>query len=140
MDSARTKLPRVILDGIRFSPTDCEVILDRLTVPDALAEALTDVPEGEPGPDYSAEDVLEAAATLERVFRGELLLARRLTPVEADTLADAIEGSTWAARAWGRHARAELGPGTFDRILREIEHAGGKVAELLGRRLHIPNC
>lgn len=101
----RTATPRVILDGIRFSATDAEVILHRLEVPDALAEALTDVAEGEAAPAYSAEDVLEAATTLERVFRGELLLARRLTPVEADTLADTIEGSTWASETFWQSER-----------------------------------
>jgi len=129
--------PRVILSGTRFSPTDCDVILDRLAMPDAIAEALTD---SDTPPDYSADDVLEAAATLERVFRGELVLLRKLTPVEADTLADAIEGSTWAAPTWGRHGRAALGAKTFDRILGELARAGAKVAELLGRRLHIPEC
>ena len=135
-----TRPTRVTLQGIRFSDTDAEVILHRLGIPDALAEALTDVPDDCPAPAYSAEDVLEAAGTLERVFRGELLLARPLTPVECDTLADTIEGSTWASFAFNAQAAAELGERAVARIHRELEIAGAKVAELLGRPLDVPTC
>lgn len=108
---------------IKFTPAEWRVIEDRLAVADAIADSLTDYPEGEEelAVNASREEIVSA---VHGILGPEVALENEL---ELAILRDAIEGSTMPAKAldaidyscdpeqeaWGRGVR---------RACREVEH------------------
>lgn len=86
---------------IKFTAKEAEAIDARLSAPDLIAEALTDVFPGDPAPPYSYRDALKTAEWL----LGELQSSQTLTfnnRLERDVITDAVDGSClpdWIADA-----------------------------------------
>lgn len=79
---------------IRFTELEAEIMDSRLSAPDCIAEALTDVFPGEPNPPYTKSEAMQAA---ERIWR-ELQTTKTVSissRVERDIIEDAIDGSTF---------------------------------------------
>lgn len=78
---------------LKFTPIEREVLASRLTVPDCISEALTDVFPGDPEPTYSKHEVDEEACKMliELESSGGLSIGSDLA---RDILEDVIDGST----------------------------------------------
>ncbi len=79
---------------LTFTKREAEILHSRLSAPDCIAEALTDVYPGDPEPPYCRADAEVAAERL----ANELEEHNQLTfsdQVERDVIEDAIDGSTF---------------------------------------------
>lgn len=75
---------------VKFSKLELDAIDHRLSVPDAIAEAL----EAE----YTSDSVETAVLEIDRLLKLDSgIRVGNLTTAEKDVLRDCVEGSTWAA-------------------------------------------
>lgn len=116
---------------LKLTPLEREILDHRLSIPDCIAEALTDVCEGDPEPPYSIDEV-EHVAKLLGVSRDLQATYESLTaeygPVVAAVLKDAVEASTYFGAATGENNDGKMS----DQKLRSIGHAGCRLATKIG--------
>lgn len=79
---------------VKFTKREAEILHSRLSAPDCIAEALTDVYPGDPEPPYTHAEAMVAAERMSIEIE-EHHQATFEDQCERDVLTDAIEGSTF---------------------------------------------
>lgn len=115
---------------IVFTKREAGILFDRLSAPDAVAEALTDTHPDDEAPSYTCEEALVAAEKLGT----EINLFRSVnveTQLDRDVIADAVDGSVFPyfiddSYEDGDMTAAERGGwiATLRRIERKLAKAG----------------
>lgn len=95
-------------EHVMLTPAEHDAIMDRLNLPDAIAEALTDAADGdEPAVPESYDAVLERVGILARLIGGpDRSIPPLFTDLDRAIVVDAVEGSTYAA-GFESHERRE---------------------------------
>ncbi len=87
------------IPSVTLTKGEHAAVLDRLNLPDCIANALTDVSDGDQPPvPESVEEVEARVQHLHRLLdRADRTLPTILSTLDRAILAESIEGSTWAA-------------------------------------------
>ena len=88
---------------IKLTPLQVEIVLHRLTIPDAIHECLNDTYPDQ----FDLEDVCTAAEYVAELIREPFDL-EALTQIEKEVFVDAIDGSTFTACADGGYDNGEI--------------------------------
>lgn len=121
---------------LSFTPKDCEVLLDRLSIPDCIAECFLDTHPDDPPCEYTWEEVEDAASKLEDMI-DDLGCVILESDVECDVLIDAVEGSTMPSKMKDAFDEGAITAGQYNkykRVFRAIERkmaAAGLEAKFL---------
>ena len=123
--------------AMKLTPTENEILLHRLAVPDALADTLTDCAEGESPalPDVSREYVEQVAAELHEAMQARAFIPSVLTPTERAILADCVEGSTFFGNIEDAVALGEVSKSKAARQVAAMESLAEKIGRLIGRQV-----
>lgn len=121
---------------IRFTKDEAETIDSRLSAPDCIAEALTDVYPGDPVPPYTHAEAMRAADRMHATLTRELCLdfASR---VERDVAEDIVDGSVFGYFIADALADGDMMPSEAQRWRRAMRSVERKLARA-GIRARFP--
>jgi hypothetical protein len=91
--------PEARTQAVKLTAGEQSALMDRLDMPENIAEALTDAPDGEQPPvPESHEIVAIRAATLARIIGGDArTIPENLGELDCAIIVEALEGSTYLA-------------------------------------------
>jgi hypothetical protein len=113
-----------------LSKTEREILQHRLDCPDCIAEVMTD--NG-----YAGDAVDAAVEKLTRQFDAGLVVAFD-AGVEAEVLAELIEGSTWHCAFRNRYDDGLISKSTLNRAYGKVHALAAKLSAVVGRRVLTP--
>lgn len=118
--------------NLKLTPKELECLMDRLCQPDIIAEVLSDDVEDEQAQADRYQEVFDAAESLWNTVDQSGELPETVTPIEADILQDAVDGSTYAASVEDHRTQA------LSAAIRVGDSLARKVSALIGRTVHFP--
>lgn len=110
---------------MRLSQIECEALMHRLEVPDAIGEYLEDALGLDP------EEIDQAIQNLEKKVAARSVWVE--SEVEREVLADLVEGATWVACAVDN-----VTPQEMRKIVRVARSLEKKIGQVVGRSLCFP--
>ena len=116
---------------IQLTKLETEILRHRLTVPDALVEALTDVFPGDFDPKYHPQDIEDIIEALETSLNTDMLdtakAEDRDIKITHVVLADCVEGSTWVSSMKGNQSSLMI-----SKHIKAGESLAKKIGEYVG--------
>ncbi len=109
-----------------------EIMDHRLSIPECIAEVLSDDPECY----YSEDDLHEAIQEIEAVLETKGCLIEKPREIHKSVLVELIEGSTWCAVHVGAQSNGEIKLWQLANARRDFKQLAEKISQHTGRKIN----